>query len=64
MTNEPSSADHTDPRPPNRLVPPTTAAAIALSMSGPAPDETETPSCREESTIPATAAQAPSTRKE
>ena len=30
ITREPNSADHTVPRPPNRLVPPMTAAAMAF----------------------------------
>ena len=35
ITTAPSNADHTLPRPPNRLVPPITAAAIASSVTWP-----------------------------
>ena len=37
MTMIPSSAANAEPRPPNRLVPPMTAAAIALRFTSPAP---------------------------
>jgi hypothetical protein len=37
MTSAPSSADQVEPRPPNRLVPPMTAAAMALIRSVPDP---------------------------
>ncbi len=36
-TRTPSKADHAEPRPPNRLVPPMTAAAIAVSASSTVP---------------------------
>ena len=37
MTMMPSSAEYALPRPPNRLVPPMTAAAIALRLTSPVP---------------------------
>jgi hypothetical protein len=44
IARAPNSADHGDPRPPNRLVLPTTAAVIASSRSVPIPDDcAETP---------------------
>jgi hypothetical protein len=38
MTSAPRSADHAVPRPPIRLVPPMTAAAIAFRSRSPDPD--------------------------
>ncbi|WP_411284894.1 hypothetical protein [Lapillicoccus sp.] len=37
MTTMPRSAENAEPRPPKRLVPPMTAAAIALRLSSPVP---------------------------
>ena len=37
MTRMPSSAEYAEPRPPKRLVPPMTAAAIALRLTSPPP---------------------------
>ena len=37
MTRMPSSAEYADPRPPKRLVPPMTAAAMALRLVSPPP---------------------------
>ena len=37
MTRMPSSAEKALPRPPNRLVPPMTAAAMALRLTSPVP---------------------------
>ena len=38
MTSAPRSADHAVPRPPKRLVPPMTAAAIEFSSRSPLPE--------------------------
>ncbi len=37
ITMMPSTADQAEPRPPNRLVPPITAAAMALRLTSPVP---------------------------
>ena len=37
ITRMPSSAEYAEPRPPNRLVPPMTAAAMALRLVSPPP---------------------------
>jgi hypothetical protein len=64
IARAPNRADHGDPRPPNRLVPPTTAAVIASSRSVPIPDDcAETPRRREAAKIPPKAANAPQTMK-
>ena len=55
-TTDPRSTPRARPRPPNKLVPPMTAAAIASSASAPPPVVELTASCREAATIPAIAA--------
>jgi len=39
ITSAPSNADQTFPRPPNKLVPPMTAAAIAFKSTSPLPED-------------------------
>src|SRR6266851_4976767 len=56
MTRAPRMAWYTRPRPPKRLVPPITAAAIASSRRVPPPVPTETEKSREALTTPAVAA--------
>ena len=56
MTRMPSSAAQTVPRPPNRLVPPMTAAAIALSNTSPPPADWLTASRRDAARTPPRAA--------
>ena len=56
MTSAPSRADQAEPRPPNRLVPPMTAAAMALSSRSLPPDDWLTASRREAARMPPTAA--------
>ena len=47
MTTAPSSADHTEPRPPNRLVPAMTGPAIAMSSRSLPPEDWLTAISRE-----------------
>ena len=56
MTSAPRSAPTIVPRPPNRLVPPITAAAMALSVVLPPPVFTDTEKLRDALRTPATAA--------
>ena len=56
ITSMPSRADHALPRPPNRLVPPITAAAMALSSTSPLPEAWLTANSREACITPPTAA--------
>ena len=56
MTSEPRRADHTVPRPPNRLVPPMTAAAMASRRSVPPPVNVPAAWLRETASRPPTAA--------
>jgi len=58
ITNAPSKADQALPRPPKRLVPPITAAAIALSNTSPAPEDWLTASRRDPARMPPHAAKA------
>ena len=52
ITSAPSSTETTRPRPPNRLVPPITAAAITLSSRSPPPVLVATERRREARMIP------------
>ena len=56
MTSAPRSADHAVPRPPKRLVPPMTAAAIELRSRSPPPEDWLTANSREAAMMPPTAA--------
>lgn len=56
MINAPSNADQIVPRPPNKLVPPITAAAIAFNKTSPLPDPVSTAYNRDAATIPPQAA--------
>ena len=58
ITSAPSSAETTRPRPPKRLVPPITAAAIALSRIGPPPAVRSTELRRAAKAIPPSTAMA------
>jgi hypothetical protein len=55
----PSSADHTDPRPPKRLVPAMTGPAMAKSSRSLPPVDWSTASSREAASTPPIAAIAP-----
>ena len=63
ITSEPISALITRPRPPNRLVPPITAAAIASSRSVPPPAFRSTELSREAKITPPRPAIAPEIMK-
>ena len=56
ITRAPSSADQAVPRPPKRLVPPMTAAAMAFSSTSPPPEPWLTANSREAAITPPTAA--------
>ncbi|CAM5736990.1 hypothetical protein SALBM311S_04109 [Streptomyces alboniger] len=62
MMSTPSSADQVEPRPPNRLVPPMTAAAMALISSEPEPGTVVAEESRDATNRPPTAARVPDTR--
>ena len=56
MTSAPSSAPHTEPRPPNRLTPAITGPAMASSSRSPEPEDWLTASSREAARMPPNAA--------
>ena len=56
ITSAPSSADQTEPRPPNRLVPAITGPAIASSSRSLPPEDWLTASRREAAMMPPIAA--------
>jgi AcrR family transcriptional regulator len=56
ITSAPSKADQTLPRPPNKLVPPMTAAAIAFKSTSPLPEDWLTAYKREPARMPPQAA--------
>src|SRR5215217_2201716 len=63
ITSAPSSACHTLPRPPNRLVPAITGPAIASSRKSPAPEDWFTASRRDAAMMPPMAAMVEATMK-
>src|SRR5512139_449070 len=63
ITSAPNNALHADPRPPNRLVPPMTVAAMAFNKKSLLPDDWFTANKREAASTPAIAAMAEASMK-